>query len=182
MADEIRMNSTPSVFVGDLDAAQGRHADHRERQGERVPERPRHRGGDGDRPDELDRDALAEVDPLDREVEEQVHQRGRDAEHGRPDQVAAGPAVMEPGDTASSATAAPITRNQATISARPVEHRDGDRRPDVLRHRREDEQRFGRCGRQDAGRASHRAMVARTRPQHRHRFDVLRRLGDMLGA
>ena len=55
------------------------------------------RSSDGDRSDELDRHALAQVDPGDAEVEEQVHRSGRGAEHRRADEVAPRPAAVESG-------------------------------------------------------------------------------------
>jgi hypothetical protein len=166
IADEIRMKTTPSVLspsstpprVTTPATASSNAIAFRT---DRVID-----SGDGDRPEELDRHALAEVDPVDREVEEQVHRRRRDAEHRGADQIAARPTAMEPGGDREQ-------RDRGAHHPEPgdgprldlVEQADRDGRADVLRQRRQHEQHLGRGGRQDAVRASHRAIVARLEPR-----------------
>ena len=129
------ISTPPSV----ADAADGEH----ECRG--VARGPRHRRGHRDRAEELDRHALAEIDAIDGEVEERVHQRRRHAEDRRCDELRAGPAAADAARDGQQ-------RERGTDDAEPgdrlwfdlVEERHGDRRADVLRQRRQDEERL-RC-------------------------------------
>ena len=103
------------------------------------------RGGDRDRSEELDRDALAEIDVIDAEIEEEVHQRRGDAEDGGAGEVTARPSAVEAGRDREQ-------RDRRPHHAEPgdglrfdlVEQRHRDRGTDVLRDRGEQEQRLGR--------------------------------------
>ena len=106
----------PGGVVVDLDAAEHDDAGDGEDEGAGVAPGAGHHGGDDDRPDELDGHALAEVGAVDGHVEERVHRRRGDAEHGRGGELAAGPAAPEraPRRRARRA-AAPMTRIHATV-------------------------------------------------------------------
>ena len=73
----------------ELGAAEDDDPDHRQHEGSGVAGAARRGRGDGDRPDELDRHALAEVGAVDGEVEERVHRRRGDAEDRRRGELAA---------------------------------------------------------------------------------------------
>ena len=78
----------------DLHATEHHHPGDGQQERPGVAPAPGEHRGDRDGSDELDHDALAQIDAVDREVEEQVHQRRGDAEHGSCLHVAAGPATL----------------------------------------------------------------------------------------
>ena len=134
----------PERLGVDLDAGQHEHAGDGEQQCDRVAAGARERGGDGDRPDELHHDALAEVDAIDREVEEHVHQRRGDAEDRDRDEVGARPPAAEvaSGDREQHDGGADHAEPRDRGGAGLVEHRHGDDRAGVLRDAGDDEQRL----------------------------------------
>jgi len=131
----------------DLSAAENDHTGDREQQCDRVARRARGHCGHGDRAEELDRHRLAEIDAVDRQVEEHVHQRGRHPECRRGDELGTGPS-FPPGPRDGH------ERQCRTDHAEPgdglwfdlVEQADGDHRPHVLGDGREDEEGFGLRG------------------------------------
>ena len=137
----------PGGVAVELDAPEDDDADRGQRQGCRVASTAGHRRGDGDRADELDRHALAEVGAVDGQVEERVHRRRGDPEDRRRGELPAGPPAPERaghgehGDRRAD-DAQPGDRLRRDL----VEQQDGDRRAEVLGDRRQDEQRLGRGG------------------------------------
>ena len=115
-----------------------------------------------DRPDELDRHGGAERQPVDREIEGEVHQRQRDAERRDQPKPRRGPARLPrppPGDE----------HGGRRHDAQPGDARGGDRGEeqhgergaDVLRDRAEDEQRLRREPVGDAAAGAGRGMPSR---------------------
>ena len=154
--DEQQSHSVPV----DLGAAQNEHAGDGEQQRQRVSLAASGDRRDGDRADELDRDGDAEVDAVDAEVEERVHQRGDDAEERRGEKFGPGP------------TLTPCTRcdhhgDRRADDSEPrnglgfdlVEQADGDDGTQVLGDGRQDEERLGLGGVQPAGDGPRRALV-----------------------
>ena len=105
-------------------------------QRDRVAPRAGERGGDGDRADELDDHALAEGEAIDRQVEEQVHQRSGDAEDApRPPARRRVQLALMPRRVTRPAARLRrrCTRNHATVAgATSSNSDDGDDRAGVL--------------------------------------------------
>ena len=80
-------------LAADLHTGERDHAERGQRQRDRVAGAPCERGRDGDGADELDHHALAQRQPVECEVEEQVHHGGRDAEERRTAQLGPRPAA-----------------------------------------------------------------------------------------
>jgi hypothetical protein len=128
-----------------MDVGEQQHAGDGEREGEEVAPGARADRRDGDRAGELDRDGGAERQPVDREVEREVHARERRAERPDEQEPPAGPAGAPrppPGDEGDRGARRPQPGEPGRGHRR--EEQDRDRRPDVLRDRAEDEERLRR--------------------------------------
>ena len=135
-----------------MDVGEQQHAGDGEDQRERVAPGARAQRGHGDGPGELDRHGRAERQPVDRQVEGEVHQpehaaeRRDECEAARVPRAAPRPA---PGDEGHGGADHAQPRDARRGHA--IEEQDGERGAGVLRHGPADEQRLGRearaCGR-----------------------------------
>ena len=142
--------------TADLHTGQHGHAAGSQGQGRQVAAGAGEPGGHGDRAEELHHDALAQWQPVDAEVEAQVHRRRRQAEQGSGAQVGAGPgAALAPGQCQHRQRAQQHPEDRHRAGPQVLEQVHGDDRTGVLADAGQHEQCLRRRGAEELAGPAH---------------------------